>query len=66
MPSLAGLTTQQVACGIGHTLFLVDASQVEDMPVWENTNVEQAAPAEGVGGKRKAAGAGGAAKKGKK
>lgn len=68
VPSLSGLTTQQVACGMGHTLFLVDASQVEDMPVWENNNVEQAAaPEGGAGGKRKAAGGdAGAKKRGKK
>lgn len=68
VPSLAGLTTQQVACGIGHTLFLVDAEQVGDMPVWENTNEEQPAAADGPakGGKRKAAGTEGAKKRGKK
>ncbi|CAG9463842.1 unnamed protein product [Pedinophyceae sp. YPF-701] len=38
VPSLEGILTQRVACGMGHTMFLVEATeeQLKDFPVWES------------------------------
>lgn len=76
VPSLDGVKTFQVACGVGHTLFIVDPTspKVEDAPVWHCDVEEQdAEPPKGKGAaavkaaaKRKAAGAATGAKGKKK
>ncbi len=63
VPSLDGTPTLHVACGMGHTLFVVASDHADKLPVWENTIEEQpprvADGGGGRGGKRKAGGEGG-------
>lgn len=73
MPALEGLHTEQVACGVGFTLFLVDAPEerLAKMPLWTAETVDPlvvAAPLddeEGGGKKRKGEPAASKAKKAK-
>lgn len=52
---LEGKLVHQVACGTGHTLFLIDAKDVEGLPEWDPPSDDVPEPeAKAEGGKRKA------------
>lgn len=57
--SLGGKTVHRVAAGVGHSLFLVDAKDAVDLPVFE----PEERPAAGAGGAATAAASGGGAKR---
>ena len=57
--SLGGKTVHRVAAGVGHSLFLVDAKDAVDLPVFE----PEEGPAGGAGGAATAAASGGGAKR---
>jgi hypothetical protein len=57
--SLGGKTVHRVAAGVGHSLFLVDAKDAVDLPVFE----PEERPAGGAGGGATTAAAGGGAKR---
>ena len=64
--SLAGKMVRQVAMGLGHSLFLIDAEDAADLPVYTPAELDPAAavaPVTAAKGKRKPAPAKGPKKK---